>query len=820
MPAAFGGLLLATTMAVGIPALPGLKVRATSEPPAATAAPASSPPLQFRSHGRLLGFTEDRMYAAGMDYVLVEEFVGAHRVRPQAAPAVRFPEGTGAPPLESVTYPHLWDGITVSYATNPAGLAQSTYRIDPGADPARIRLRYNTDVALQPDGSLRVQHPAVKGYFTLSPPQAWQELGGRRVPVPVAFTRPDGRVVGFTVGAYDPTHPLLIDPTYAWHTFHGSGALDVGYSLAVDDGGNVYVAGESDASWGTPLHPHSGGPDIVVLKYDADGALLWHTFYGSSSRDLAAGIAVEGGHVYVTGTSSATWGTPLRPFVGYDDIVVMKLDSDGTHQWHTFLGAGTWDLGSGIAVLAGAVYVAGTSWETWGAPVHPHGTNGWDSVVLKLNSAGALQWHTFAGANPWNYAYGIAVDGGAVYATGKATGSWGTPLHPYSGGPSDLFVLKLTGTGAYQWHTYYGAVGGYHEGAGVAVDEGGNILVTGTSSASWGTPLRPFGGQSDMAVLKLDSAGTLLWHTFLGGTNQDAGYGVAMGGDGTVYVTGGSFSSWGAPIHAHAGYGWDILAVALDDAGTYQWHTFYGANAYAGSDPGDVGRGIATDGTGKLYVTGYSTATWGAPLHPYSGNRDIALLKLDTAVLANLTLKKSVVAGCKPVTGTVTLSAPAPAGGTTVALSETLASGSVPATVTVPAGATSKTFKVTTTARAVAEDGTVSVSYGGVTLSEPLRIRPISVLSLPITPTTLVGGGVSSGVVKLECKAAPGPILVEFGSTLPAVASTTVPSVLIAAGAQTAPVTVTTSPVTATKKPKITAAANGVTKSKTLTVTP
>jgi hypothetical protein len=172
------------------------------------------------------------------------------------------------------------------------------------------------------------------------------------------------------------------------------------------------------------------------------------------------------------------------------------------------------------------------------------------------------------------------------------------------------------------------------------------------------------------------------------------------------------------------------------------------------------------------------------------------------------------------MTGTVTLSAPAPAGGAVVTLSETLASGSVPATLTIPAGATSKTFKVTTTARADSEAGTVSAAYGGTTLTKSLTVRPMSVLSIPITPATLVGGGISSGVVKLECKAGPGPILVEFGSTLPAVASTLVPNVLIPAGVQTAPVTVTTSPVTATKKPKITATANGLTKSKTLTVTP
>jgi hypothetical protein len=193
-------------------------------PHAALAGPADTqaPVLQFRSQGHILGFTPERMYTVGMGYALIEEFVGARPVTPQAAvpmsPAAteRKPADTkGAPPLQTVTYPHLWDGITLSYTTSPSGLAMSTYRVEPKADPRRIRLRYNTDVAIQPDGSLRVQHPTDKGYFTLSAPKAWQERQGRRVPVQVAFTQSEARVVGFTVGSYDPTVPLLIDPTYS-----------------------------------------------------------------------------------------------------------------------------------------------------------------------------------------------------------------------------------------------------------------------------------------------------------------------------------------------------------------------------------------------------------------------------------------------------------------------------------------------------------------------------------------------------------------------------------------------------------------------------
>ena len=71
---------------------------------------------------------------------------------------------------------------------------------------------------------------------------AWQEIDGKRVPVTVAF-RVSEAEVGFSVGAYDRSHPLIIDPTYAWHTFYGSTQSDYGHGIAVDGSGNVYVTG-------------------------------------------------------------------------------------------------------------------------------------------------------------------------------------------------------------------------------------------------------------------------------------------------------------------------------------------------------------------------------------------------------------------------------------------------------------------------------------------------------------------------------------------------------------------------------------------------
>ena len=85
--------------------------------------------------------------------------------------------------------------------------------------------------------------------------------------------------------------------------------------------------------------------DIFVLKLDSSGAYQWHTFYGSSSSDYGSGIAMDGsGNVYVTGWSDATWSgpaeeSPLHAYSGDDDIFVLKLDSSGAYQWHTFYGS-------------------------------------------------------------------------------------------------------------------------------------------------------------------------------------------------------------------------------------------------------------------------------------------------------------------------------------------------------------------------------------------------------------------------------------------------------------------------------------------------
>jgi hypothetical protein len=188
--------------------------------------------------------------------------------------------------------------------------------------------------------------------------------------------------------------------------------------------------------------------------------------------------------------------------------------------------------------------------------------------------------------------------------------------------------------------------------------------------------------------------------------------------------------------------------------------------------------------------------------------------------LADLTLRSNVVSGCKSVTGTVTLDAPAPVGGRIVTLSDTLESATVVAQVKIAEGALSRNFSVKTAARADDESGTIIATVDEATLEDSLTVRPMGLSSLSFPTSSTVGGGSLAGTVKLECAAGPGDIVVELNSSLPGVALPSVATVVIGAGVQSAPVVVNTAPVVTRQRPVISATANETQKTKTLTVNP
>jgi hypothetical protein len=177
----------------------------------------------------------------------------------------------------------------------------------------------------------------------------------------------------------------------------------------------------------------------------------------------------------------------------------------------------------------------------------------------------------------------------------------------------------------------------------------------------------------------------------------------------------------------------------------------------------------------------------------------------------------TIIGGCGISAGKIVLTGHAPAGGAVVPISNTNPKVSAPATVTVAAGTSSKTFTLTTGVATTNVNGAVGASYGGVSQSHTVIVRPIRVKTLTLSPNAVTGGATARGDITLECPAPAGGAVVSLSSTN-AAAQPTLASITIPAGATTGSFSVRTSSVAADTAVTIWATIHGVRKGTTLTV--
>jgi len=350
-----------------------------------------------------------------------------------------------------------------------------------------------------------------------------------------------------------------------YSTYLGGTGYDYGSGIAVNQAGNAYVIGttsSTDFPTMNPLQPaFGGGTDAFVVELNPAGsALVYSTYLGGSGQDIGYGIAVDSaGNVYVTGSTDSTdfpTMNPLQPINGggQDAFVSMLNPSGSALVYSTYLG-GKYGYGRAIALdSVGNAYVTG--WAGDGFPVTPGAfqtgcpdSSCEEAFVTKLNSSGsALVYSTYLGGNSFNIGYGIAVDSaGNAYVTGLTRATdfpTMNPLQPaFGGGKYDGFVTKLNSSGSALIYSTYLGGSSTDWGNGIAVDSVGNAYVTGqTTSQNFPTesPLQKYKyGRGDAFAAKLNPTGSVLvCSTYLGGSGPDTGYGIAVDSSGNAYVVG------------------------------------------------------------------------------------------------------------------------------------------------------------------------------------------------------------------------------------------------------------------------------------------
>lgn len=375
-------------------------------------------------------------------------------------------------------------------------------------------------------------------------------------------------------------------------TYLGGNGDDQGNGIALDSSGNSYIVGQtSSTNFPTTVGAfQTVNNDVVnafITKLNSTGsALIYSTYLGGSSGDFGLGIAVDAsGNAYVTGqAASANFPVTVGAFqtvkAGTIDAFVTKINPTGTALvYSTFLGGSGNDNGFGIAVdSCGNAYVTGitlsTDFPVTAGAFQTTRAGSSDAFVTKLNTSGsALIYSTYLGGTLGDLGRGIAVNSnGNAYVAGS-TSSADFPVTAGAfqttfAGLLDAFITELNpcGTGLV-FSTYLGGSGS-DQGFGIAIDSFGNPYITGqTNSTNFpitsGAFQTSLAGGIDAFITKLNASGTsLLYSSYLGGSNTDIGHGIAVDINGSAYIVG-ETNSTNFPVTAGA-FQTSLAGVATD----------------------------------------------------------------------------------------------------------------------------------------------------------------------------------------------------------------------------------------------------------------
>ena len=406
--------------------------------------------------------------------------------------------------------------------------------------------------------------------------------------------------------------------------------------------------------------------DIFVSKQDSNGNLVWAKQMGGTKDDYGYSIVLDNsGNIYITG---CFWGvSDFDPGIASytlsasttSNAYVLKLNPSGNFIWAIQLLSSFPGGGSSITVdNSGNTYSTGYFFSTTdfdpGPGSYTLASGNGDSYVLKLDPSGNLIWaEQFLGGGvaSMNIGSSISLDGSAnVHVSGWFTGKVdfdpsASTFTYTSNGNRDVYITKLDANGNFIWAKQIGGFDGDYGNA-IVANPSGEVYITGFFSnpvdfdPGVGTfTLSTIGAiDRDIFILKLDALGNFAWAKQIGNTQNDYGYNIALDGGGNVYSTGffqGNVDfDPGAGTFSLSSYGVeDVFISKLDALGNFVW-----ARQLGGSNS-DIGYGLYLDSSNDVFTCGnfLAAADFDPGLSTYSltpfGSSDIFISKLGSCIL-------------------------------------------------------------------------------------------------------------------------------------------------------------------------------------------
>lgn len=449
----------------------------------------------------------------------------------------------------------LYTGVDYELIASTQGVKYN-FHVSPGAAANTIRLRYEGIDGLKLKDGLLLVKPRVGG-VTEHRPYAYQTSGGVTKEVPCRYTLRNN-VLGFEFPqGYDRNLPLVIDPLLVFAAQSGSTADNFGMTATYDPQGNLYSGGTVfNLGYPTTLGAYSssfgstvgnGNTDVVVTKYNPTGTgLVYSTYLGGNGTEIITSLVVDhSGNLCFYGAT----GSNNFPATG-----------------------GAYDNSFNGGVYLSFVF-NGTTFN-----------NGTDIFVGKFNAAGStLLACTYLG--------GSGNDGVNHVNTLN-------PLPP----PNPPILEYLPDSLQYNYGDQYRGE--------IQVDPSNNIyIVSSTRSSNFptvGAFDNTLGGQQDAVIAKFNSGLTaLLFSSYIGGSKNDAGYGIFVKNNLEVYVTGGTCSTnfpfvTGGYQSSYQGGKADGYILRISPTGTVMNGTYFGTNSY------DQSYFVQVDKYNEVYVFGQS----------------------------------------------------------------------------------------------------------------------------------------------------------------------------------------------------------------------